>query len=287
MDILKYKKITYSISVAIILAGIALFFIRGFNLGIDFTGGTIITLNLNKYTTTDEVKEIVYKYDENASIIHEGENKDTIIIKSNKDLSNKDINSLIDDFREQYGLNDNRYQTEKFGPSMGREVFNRAIISIFIALGCMLVYISIRFQFNFGVAAIITLIHDCLIMTSLYLILYIPVNSAFIAAILTILGYSINDTIVVFDRIREELHLNKKMNLDLLINNSIKMTLRRTIYTTLTTLIAVLCLYIFGVDDIKDLALPLIFGMIAGTYSTLFIASPIWYRMEMKSRLNQ
>ncbi len=286
MDVLKYKKITYSISIAIILTGIVLFFIRGFNLGIDFTGGTIITLNLSEYTSIEEVKEITNKYDENASIIHEGENKETVIIKSNKDLSNKDINSLIDDFRNQYGLSDNSYQTEKFGPSMGSEIFKRAIISIIIALACMLIYISIRFQLNFGVAAIVTLIHDCLIMTSLYLILYIPVTSAFIAAILTILGYSINDTIVVFDRIREELHMNKKTKLNLLINNSIKMTLRRTLYTTMTTLIAVFCLYIFGVDDIKELALPLIFGMIAGTYSTLFIASPIWYKLEMKSKSN-
>ncbi|TJX65656.1 protein translocase subunit SecF [Soehngenia saccharolytica] len=286
MDVLKYKKIAYSISIAIILVGIGMFFTRGFNLGIDFTGGTIITLNLNQYTSTEDVKQTINKYDENASIIHEGENKDTIIIKSNKDLSNNDINSLINDFRSQYGLSDNSYQTEKFGPSMGSEIFKRAIISILVAIICMLIYISIRFQFNFGVAAIIALIHDCLIMTSLYLILNIPVNSAFIAAILTILGYSINDTIVIFDRIREELHLNKKMKLDALVNKSIKATLRRTLYTTLTTLVAVLSLYIFGVDAVKELALPLIFGMIAGTYSTLFIASPIWYKMEVKARSN-
>lgn len=282
MDILKYRKITYFISLAIIALGVIMFFTKGFNLGIDFTGGTIITLDLTEYKSIDELKTITDKFDENASIIHEGESKDKIIIKSNKDLSNDDINLLIDEFRSQYGIDNNNYQTEKFGPSMGNEIFRRAIISILVALIFMLIYISIRFQFNFGLAAIIALVHDTLIMVSLYLIFNFPVNSAFIAAILTILGYSINDTIIVFDRIREELSLDKKVKLDVLINNSIKKTLRRTIFTSLTTIMAVLCLYVFGVDAIRQLALPLMFGMIAGTYSTLFIASPILYNLELK-----
>ena len=165
---------------------------------------------------------------------------------------------------------------------MGKEIRKKALLSSLIAALFMLIYISWRFELKFAIAAILALAQDVLITLSIYAIFKIPINSAFIAAILTILGYSINDTIVIFDRIREEMKLNPKTNAEDIINISIKKSLTRTINTSLTTLIAVVLLYIFGVEDVQILALPLIFGIISGTYSSLFIASPLWY--EMKSR---
>lgn len=282
MNIIKNRKIFAICSLAIIVIGLLMFFIKGFNYGIDFTGGTLIEINAGKYIPVDEVREITDEYDKNASILHGGENKSGLIIKSTLDLSNNTVTEIINKFAEKYNIDRSNFQSEKFGPFMGKEIRNKALLSILIATILMLIYISWRFEFNFGLAAIIALAHDVLIMVAVYSIFRIPVNSSFIAAILTILGYSINDTIVIFDRIREESKLYPKESIDNLINNSIKKSLTRTINTSITTLIAVVVVYILGVEDIKVLALPLMIGIVTGTYSSLFIASPIWY--ELKNR---
>ena len=282
MDIIKNRKIFAICSLAIILTGLLMFFIRGFNYGIDFTGGTLIEINAGKFIPVDEVREITDEYDNNASILHGGENKGQLIIKSTLDLSNNTVTDIVNNLAEKYDINNKNFQSEKFGPFMGKEIRNKALLSILIATVLMLIYISWRFEFKFGLAAILALLHDILVMIAIYAIFRIPVNSSFIAAILTILGYSINDTIVIFDRIREESRLYPKESIENLMNNSIKKSLARTINTSLTTLIAVTVLYILGVEDIKVLALPLIVGIITGTYSSIFIASPIWY--ELKNR---
>ncbi|CAK7022535.1 protein translocase subunit SecF [Tissierella sp. P1] len=282
MNIIKNRKIFAICSIAIIIAGILMFFIKGLNYGIDFTGGTLIQINAGKFIPVDEVREITDEYDKNVSILHGGTEKDELIIKSTLDLSNDVITDIINKFIEKYDINKNNFQSEKFGPFMGAEIKNKALLSTLIATVLMLGYITWRFEFNFGVAAIVALAHDILIMLAVYSILRIPVNSSFIAAILTILGYSINDTIVIFDRIRENTKLYPRESVENIINNSIKQSLKRTIYTTLTTLMAVTVLYILGVEDVKVLTLPLIIGMIAGVYSSLFIAAPLWY--ELKNR---
>jgi preprotein translocase SecF subunit len=282
MNIIKNRKIFAICSLAIIVIGLLMFFIKGFNYGIDFTGGTLIEINAGKYIPVDEVREITDEYDKNASILHGGENKSELIIKSTLDLSNNTVTEIVNKFVEKYNIDRSNFQSEKFGPFMGKEIRNKALLSILIATILMLIYISWRFEFNFGLAAIIALVHDVLIMVAVYSIFRIPVNSSFIAAILTILGYSINDTIVIFDRIREESKLYPKESVDNLINNSIKKSLTRTINTSITTLIAVVVVYILGVEDIKVLALPLMIGIVTGTYSSLFVASPIWY--ELKNR---
>lgn len=280
MNIIKNRKIYYSISLGIIVLGLIMMVVNGLNYGIDFTGGTSIQIKIGQMITVDEAREIVDEYDKEASILHIGTKQDEIMIRSKMDFSNNEINEIIDKFAEKYNIKENEFQTEKFGPFMGKEIKKKALLSSLIAVVAMLIYISWRFEFNFAIAAIIALIHDVLITFSVYTIFKIPVNSAFIAAILTILGYSINDTIVIFDRIREETKLNPRTNLENIINGSIKKSLTRTINTSLTTLIAVILLYILGVEDVKVLALPLIFGVISGTYSSLFIASPLWYEMK-------
>ena len=282
MNVIKNRKIFSMISLTIIIVGILIFAFKGLNYGIDFTGGTLIQINAGKFISVDEVREIVDEYDNEASILHAGDNQEELIIKSTSDLSNDDTTSIINQFIDKYDIEKNSFQSEKFGAFMGAEIKNKAMISMLIATVLMLAYITWRFELNFGIAAIIALVHDILIMFAVYSIFRIPVNSSFIAAILTVVGYSINDTIVIFDRMRENLKLYPRWTLEETINNSIKHSLRRTINTTITTLIAVLVLYVTGVEDVKVLALPLIIGIISGTYSSLFIASPIWY--ELKNR---
>ncbi len=280
MKVIKNKKYTYLLSIVIIVLGLLMFFVKGLNYGIDFTGGTLIQLNIGEFVEVEEARKIIDPFDNDASIIHAGSNKNELIIKSTLDLSNDDISSIVESFVLKHNMDDNNFQTQKFGPLMGQEIQARAILSILIAAGLMLAYISFRFQFKFGLAAIVALIHDVLVTLAIYSILQLPVNSSFIAAILTIVGYSINDTIVIFDRIREELKLNQRATLENIIDGSVALSLRRTINTSLTTVIAVSSLYLLGVEDVKVLALPLLLGMIAGTYSSLFIATPVWFGLK-------
>ncbi len=282
MNIIKNRKIYWGISLVIILIGLVMFITNGFNYGIDFTGGTSIQINLGKFVSVAEAKEIMDVYDKDASILHIGSDKYEIIIKSTLDFSNYEINSIKNEYVEKYNIDKDNIQSINFEPSMGKEIRNKAIIATLIAVIGMLVYITFRFEFDFGVAAIAALVHDMLIMLAVYAIFRIPVNGSFIAAILAILGYSINDTIVIFDRIRENLKLSPKDSIESIINNSVKQSLTRTIYTSLTTLMAVFVLYILGVEDVKVLTLPLIIGMVAGVYSTLFIASPLWYKLKIR-----
>lgn len=282
MKVIKNKKTFRFASLAIMILGLIMFFLNGFNFGIDFTGGTIIEIKANKFIEVEAVKSIMDEYDSDASIIHGGTNKEELIIKSTLDLSNETVNSIITKFAAEYGVDKDNISSEKFGPLMGKEIRDKALLSITIATIAMLLYITFRFEWRFGIGAIIALIHDVIITVAVYAIFKLPINSSFIAAILTIVGYSINDTIVIFDRIREELRLNPKLPLENIVDNSIQHSLRRTIITTITTLTAVVILYIVGVEAVKVLALPLIIGMISGTYSSLFIAPALWF--DLKNR---
>ncbi len=277
MQIIERKKIWFGLSIAIILTGLIVASIAGLNLGIDFTGGTMMQINLNKYVSVGEVREITSSYDLNADILHVGEQKNEVMIKTTQALNNNQRQEIFNEFKEKYNLvDDDLKQAEQFGPAIGKEMQKKALISIAITALGILIYVSIRFEVKFGVVSIVALIHDILIVLSIYAIFRIPVNTSFVAAILTIVGYSINDTIVVFDRIRENIKFMKKKNYNELANTSIKQTLVRTINTSLTTLVTITVLYILGVESIKEFALPLMAGIITGSYSSIFIASPIW-----------
>lgn len=285
MDIIKNRKIFFSISLAIIIVGMIMMAVNGLNRGIDFEGGTLIQIKIGKTISVDEVRLIVDKFDKEASIVHSGEKKDEIQIKSKKDFNNKEIHQIFNEFKEKYKLKDeDLVQSQKFGPTMGKEIRQKALLSSAIAVVAMLIYISWRFEFKFAISAIITLAHDILIMLSVYAIFRIPVNGSFIAAILTILGYSINDTIVIFDRIRETRRLSRKDSYEKVVNDSIKKSLTRSINTSITTLVTILLLYILGVEDVKILAFPLIIGVATGTYSSIFIASPLWYVFKSREK---
>lgn len=284
MKIIENRKKFYAISLTIILIGMFFMLTKGLNEGIDFTGGTSIQIKLGKEVSVDEVRSVMDEYDQDASIVHVGNEKDEIIIKTNKDLDNDDVVDIVDKLSEKFNLKDAEYQSENFEPTMGKEIKKKALMSSLIASVGMLIYISWRFEFKFALAAIIALVHDVLITLSVFAIFRIPADNAFIAAILTILGYSINDTIVIFDRIREEVKFNPNSDKKDIINLSIKKSLTRTVNTSITTLVSVIILYIIGVEAVKVLALPLIFGMISGTYSSIFIASPVWYDLSKVSK---
>ncbi len=285
MNIIKNRNIYRMISAAIIIVGLIMFMVSGLNYGIDFTGGTILQIKIGKFISVEEAKELVDEFDKDATVIHVGNDKDEIIIKSTLDLSNNETTALINKFVEKYDIEGDNFQTEKVGPSMGAEIKKKALTSMLIATVLMLAYITWRFEFTFGISAIIALVHDILIMLSFYSIFKIPVDNAFIAAILTIVGYSINDTIVIFDRIRENVKLYPRESPEEIVNKSISQSLKRTINTSITTLIAVLVVYILGVENMKILALPLMVGIIAGSYSSIFIASPIWYDLKNKKTI--
>lgn len=288
LKIIKNYKINFSISLAIILIGLALAGMRGFNYGIDFTGGTLIEINLNKYVATQEIKEITDAFDPNTQINYIGEDKDGIQLKTTEDLNNEKRTELFEEFAGKYDLTSkDLVKSEQFGPAIGKEIKTKALISVIIATLAMLVYISLRFKWDFGVAAIIALIHDVFIVVAVYSIFQIPLNSPFVAAMLTVVGYSINDTIVVFDRIRENMRGAKRDSHEEVADLSINQTLSRSINTSLTTLLAIIALYVMGVASIREFTLPLIAGISVGVYSSIFIASPIWVLINRKVRKKQ
>lgn len=286
MNIVQKQKIWFSISGAIIILGLVLGLVRGLNFGIDFTGGTLMEIELHEYIPTEEIREIVNEYDESASINMLGTEKTTIQIRMNEDFNTNERAEIFEDFKEKYDLTDEDFlRADQFGPSIGKETQRKAIISIILASIGMLIYITFRFELSFAVSAIIALVHDVLVVLSIYSIFNIPVNNSFVAAILAVVGYSINDTIVIFDRIRENLKFAKKVDYVDVSNNTISQTITRSINTSITTLLTVGALYIFGVELIREFALPLLAGVLTGTYSSIFIASPIWVMFKNKKKL--
>ena len=283
MNIIKNKKIWFSLSLIVIITGMVLGMIIGYNLGIDFTGGTLIEIQMNEYVEADEIREITDEIDKNATINHIGETKDIIQIRTTENLNNEARMELFGLFKEKYSLDESQpLRSEQFGPAMGKEIQNKALLSVIIATIGMLIYITFRFQLSYGISAILALTHDVLFVLAIYAIFRIPLNSPFVAAMLTVVGYSINDTIVVFDRIRENMKHAKKNAYEEVAEMSIKQTISRSINTSLTTLLAIIALYIFGVESIREFTLPLLTGIMVGTYSSIFIASPIWVLIKGK-----
>lgn len=270
----------------IILLGIIFLIAKGgFVQDVDFAGGMTMYVEMGKDVNFDEVADVVKGADESITspkVLHSDGTQ--IIIQTTpieRDVRDKIISAL----KEHFSLDDSAIlQVEDVSATMGSDLRAQAMKAALIACLLMLVYISIRFEFFTGASAVICLLHDVLIMLSFYAIFSIPINANFIAAMLTIIGYSINNTIVVFDRVRENQGKLHRSDLTALVNTSIKQTFRRSCFTTLTTIIPVILLYILGVDTIREFALPLIVGLIAGTYSSVLLAGPLWVGMKTLAR---
>lgn len=281
LKIIEKTKIWFSVSLIIIIIGMGFLFYRGLNFGIDFKGGTQVVINFGKEFNKAEVDDIVKKYAPNAvtnTITNDGKAEELEIKANNFDSSK--VSEVINELKEKYSLGDDALVSQdEIGASIGKELTKNSFIALAIAITCMLVYVGFRFEFNFGAAAILALVHDALITLSVYAIFYIPVNTPFIAAMLTIIGYSINDTIVIFDRIRENFKKNRRADVVEVADKSITQTMARSINTTFTTLVTIVAVYIF-VPTVRDFTFPLIIGIVSGAYSSIFIASPIWVLLK-------
>jgi preprotein translocase subunit SecF len=291
IDFIGKRKIAFIISAALILLSVVFLIVnKGLNYSIDFTGGVSLELDLTPNTDEAETVEIQQIRDlmvengyedieiQTISSKSEGqEGRDIVLLKTK--AKGKKAAEIVDIIRNAFPQNvekDNfiRLQ-EEVGPRIGDELKEKAILAIFWALVGIIIYIWWRFEFTFGVTAVIALFHDILITLGVFVITGKEVSLPIVAALLTIVGYSLNDTIVVFDRIREDLKIYRRETYSSVINHSINETLSRTIITSLTTLIVVLCLYLFGGTVIHDFAFALLIGVVVGTYSSIFVASPL------------
>ncbi len=283
IEIIKHRKIFYIISAIVFIAGILSLSIFNLNLGIDFSSGTILEISLNDEFSTGDIRDVLDNVDlEQEPVIREVGDSGIVQIKT-ESLSNDKRQNLLDLLRENYPelvLE----KADQVDPVFGQELAKQALFALVIAIVLMVIYITWRFEFKFAIAAILALVHDALFVLAIFSIAKIEINSEFIAAILLIIGYSINDTIVIFDRVRENLK-NKKRNQTLaeVVNTSLQQTLRRSIHTSLTTLLAVGAILFFGGTTLRMFSLALFLGIISGTYSSIFFASPIWLEWKMKS----
>lgn len=280
LKIIENTKIWFTISGIIIAIGIiALVIHGGLNLGIDFKGGTMIDMKIGKAFNVDDVRVMGAKYDKEIQVQKVTEGNEVILRSST--LTDLQQSELVKDIETKYalkstGANNALKDSQRIGASVGKELVQSSIWAAILSMLAILIFVTIRFEFKSGVSAVIALIHDLLVTLSVYAVIQIPINSSFIAAVLTILGYSMSDTIVVFDRIRENKKNGRSKDYADLVNTSITQTIVRSINTVLTVLITITSLYIFGVQAVRDFALPLIVGIISGCYSSIFIASPIW-----------
>ena len=289
IDFIKNRKVFYAISSTIIIAGVVFAIVKGFNYGIDFTGGTMMQIDMGKQVEIEEVSDAIKDYDLDPTIVYAGEDNTQIIIKTIKALKVAKREEILGVLEDKYGLDDDAVlASEEFGPTVGKDLRQNAVKSILLAVLCMLVYIRFRFKnWKYGLAAISGLGHDVLITLSIYAIFGISINNPFIAGILTVVGYSINDTIVVFDRIRENTKFYKrKQNIEL-INDSINQTLSRTIMTSLTTLIVMVPLLIMVSEQLREFIIPLMIGVFVGTYSSICLCSPLYYELTKKDSLSK
>ncbi len=285
-NIVQKKSIFAIISILIVVAGIACYFINGgFNLDIDFAGGTEIDVPNVKYDEKAIIKAFEKIENVDVSSVQKVTETNGVLIKTKADLSAAQTKQVKEVLKDTFKVKED-ISVQSISATVGKELTRSAVTSILIAAVLMLLYITFRFEVLSGIAAVVALVHDLAIMVSFYIIFKVPVNTSFIAALLTILGYSINATIVIFDRIRENSRLLKKTSFSDVVNTSIWQTLGRSINTSLTTLFTLVVLYIIGVQSIKEFALPLIVGIVAGTYSSVFISGPVWATLKGNKKAN-
>lgn len=276
VDILGKRKIWYTISIIVITIGLLFLLINGLNLGIDFNGGTLMEFSFSENVTAEEVRGVLDRIEiaEDSKIQQsEAAGEHGILIRA-KTLESEEIVTVDNAIKEEFESAE-MLRTEMVGPTIGRELRINALLAMIAASIAIVAYISFRFEFRFAVVSIITLMHDVLITIGIFAIIGREVNTPFVAALLTIVGYSINDTIVIFDRIRENMKMMHKVPFIKQANSAVVDTLPRSINTSITTLITILAIYFFGGASIQTFMLALFIGMFAGTYSSIFVASPL------------
>ncbi|MBZ7928691.1 protein translocase subunit SecF [Campylobacter sp. LH-2024] len=285
-DFMRMRFAAISLSFILFFGSIYLLWDRGLQYGIDFSGGTLIQLKYdNEVAPIPQIRELLEKKGSFQSLsVTEFGNKDEVTIRflgSNDNLSN-DIGAYVSEILKDTGKFEVR-RADVVGPKVGDELRNKGITAVIISLIAILIYLAVRFEWRFAMAAIISEIHDVIITLGAISLFKIDVNLDTLAAVLTVLGYSLNDTIIIFDRIREGIKTSKRTELSPIINESVSATLSRTILTSGLTLVTVVILYFFGGEMIQGFSLALIVGIIAGTLSSIFVASPtlLWFKFNV------
>ena len=274
------RKVFFTISAIMVVLSIVLMFVRGLNYGIDFTGGTTIQFDLDKTKYSADVeaklKDIVKSQVKTNDITVQQTGESGVSVKT-IELTNEQGDAVIEAVKKEFNLEQKHIlANDKVSGSVSGRLIGDSLKAIALAVILMLIYITIRFDFQSGTSAVIALAHDVIIMLGFYALFQFTVSTSFIAAILTILGYSINATIIVFDRVRENSRFMRKATPDQIADDAIKNSYYRAINSSVTTLLTIGVLYVMGVDSIREFALPIIVGIVAGTYSSLFIAGPFW-----------
>ena len=280
-DFVGKMKIAVGLSAVLIIASILSVVLHGgLNFGIDFAGGTVIQIKFSKAAPADGIRKAFAGINVSDAIIQEiGENE--VIVRTNQSMTKELQDKVEGAMTSQFGAGQFEIRRVEFvGPKVGKDLTNKAILAIIFAWIGMLIYIAWRFEFRYGLGAIIALIHDTIIVIGVLSLLNKEFTLVIVAALLTVIGYSINDTIVVFDRIRENRKKDLKKSLGDLINSSINETLSRTILTAFTVILVLLSLFFLGGPVIHDFAFALLVGVVIGTYSSIFIASPIVLAFE-------
>mgnify|MGYP001160146755 FL=1 len=294
-DFFKYRKVTSGLSIALVVMSALFFGVLGLNYGIDFKGGSMIMVKDNKTAVVGDYRGLLNSMnlgDFNITEVFDparplgNSSEKTFLIRIEQSEGDPAAQSkVISNVRELINKKFNEavfLQADSVGAKVSGELVQQGIISIVLAVCAVLIYVWLRFEWQFAIGAIAALIHDVLITIGIFSVLRLEFNLAIIAALLTIIGYSLNDTVVVFDRVRENLRKNSKSLLEVILNNSVNETLSRTIRTSVTTLLALTALFIFGGDVLRGFVSALIIGVVVGSYSSVFIASRILLILGVK-----
>ncbi len=285
-SIVKNYKIFFSITIIFLLVGLGSMITRGFNLGIDFTGGSLMDLSFNKPVSVAQVRDVLKEHNLGNSIIQlessdgaqtaQGVLIRTAVIDDEvRRVVMEDLKTNLGDFQIQ--------RVEQVGATIGGELIQQAVMAIVLSWILMIGYITMRFEFRFAIAAIIALIIDVLVTLSYFSLFQMEMDSSFVAALLTVVGYSINGTIVIFDRIRENLKIHRRSeSLSDMIDHSIWQTMARTCYTVGTSLFAVIAIFVWGGDTIRNFSFAMLVGFGSGAYTSIFLAGPLWLFLRGK-----
>ena len=282
----KYFKIFNIFSISLIIISLLLLIFKGLNFGVDFKGGTLIELrSTDDQITISKLRNSFTRMNLGDVNVKEFGKKNDFLIKfEKKDNNSNFINEIKNDLEKSVGPGFDFRRVENVGPKVSAELLKSGILAIFLALTAMLIYIWIRFEWQFSLGAILALFHDVTLTLGIFSLFSLEINLSIVAAVLTIVGYSMNDTVVIFDRVRENLKKFADIKIFDLTNKSINETLSRTIITSITTLLALLSIYIFGGEILKGFSLAMILGVLFGRYSSIYIANPILILLNVSQK---
>jgi len=278
-NFLKYKNFFLFFSTFLVLASIILVFTKGLDFGVDFKGGTTIEIRLEKKIEIEKIRNSLSKFKINNYSVKEFGTVNDFLISTDNSVSPNDIKNFIEkDLKEKIIIR----KIETVGPKVGSELIKSAIYSVLLCFVAMFLYLWFRFEWQFSFGGIVALFHDTIITVGVFSLLGLQFDLTIVAALLTIIGYSINDTVIIYDRIRENLKKDSSSELSILVNESLNNTLSRTLKTSGTTLLSIIAVLIFGGEVLRGFAFAITFGIIIGTYSSIYIASPIVMFFKVK-----